>query len=153
MKSGMEYTTGNIGRIFFLRVDHGEDLIEALQIISKKENIRSAFFFLLGAISQAELVAGPKEASVPPVPIWVKIETPHEIIGIGNVFYEGDDPRVHLHCSIGRDEIARTGCLRNQSKAFMVNEVCILEISGMVATRRNDGLKGYSPVTFGKTSD
>ncbi|WP_370572463.1 PPC domain-containing DNA-binding protein [Methanomethylovorans sp.] len=149
----MEYTAGTIGRVFFLRVDHGEDLIEALQTVSRKENIRSAFFFLLGAIEQAELVAGPRAACVPPVPMWVKIGTPHEIIGIGNVFYEGEGPKVHLHCSIGRDEIVRTGCLRNQSKAFMVNEVCILEISGINAARVNDIEKGYSPVIFGKMDD
>jgi hypothetical protein len=146
----MEYTTGTIGRVFFLRVDHGEDLIEALQTVSRKEKIRSAFFFLLGAIEKGELVSGPREACVPPVPMWVKIDTPHEIIGIGNVFYEGEDPKVHLHCSIGRDEIVRTGCLRNNSKAFMVNEVFLLEISGMVAARVNDSIKGYSPVTFGE---
>jgi hypothetical protein len=144
----MEYTAGTIGRVFFLRIDHGEDLIEALQTISRKENIRSAFFFLLGAIGQADLVAGPREACVPPVPMWVKINTPHEIIGIGNIFYEGENPRVHLHCSIGRDDTVRTGCLRNQSKAFMVNEVFILEISGMNAERVNDTEKGYSPVIF-----
>lgn len=148
----MEYTSGNIGRVFFLRVDHGEDLIEALKTISRKEIIKSAFFFLLGAIEQAELVAGPREASVPPIPMWVKIDTPHEIIGIGNIFYEGDNPRIHLHCSIGRDEIVTTGCLRNHSKVFMVNEVCILEISGINADRVNDSEKGYSPVMFGKNS-
>lgn len=148
----MEYTSGNIGRVFFLRVDHGEDLIEALQTISRKEIIKSAFFFLLGAIEQAELVAGPREASVPPIPMWVKIDTPHEIIGIGNIFYEGDNPRIHLHCSIGRDEIVTTGCLRNHSKVFMVNEVYILEISGINAERVNDSEKGYSPVIFGKNS-
>lgn len=148
----MEYTSGNIGRVFFLRVDHGEDLIEALQTISRKEIIKSAFFFLLGAIEQAELVAGPREASVPPIPMWVKIDSPHEIIGIGNIFYEGDNPRIHLHCSIGRDEIVTTGCLRNHSKVFMVNEVCILEISGINAERVNDSEKGYSPVMFGKNS-
>lgn len=144
----MEYTTGTIGRVFCLRVDHGEDLIEALQTVSRKENIRSAFFFLLGAIEKGDLVAGPKEACVPPDPIWVKIDTPHEIICIGNIFYEGEEPKVHLHCSIGRDEHVRTGCLRKQSKVFMVNEICILEISGMIAARLNDSVKGYSPITF-----
>lgn len=153
MKSGMEYTAGTIGRVFFLRVDHGEDLIEALQTISRKENITSAFFFLLGAIGQAELVAGPKEACVPPIPMWIKIDTPHEIIGIGNIFLEGENPKVHLHCNVGRDDVVRTGCLRNKSEIFMVNEVCILEISGIDAARINDDLRGYSPVTLGKRVD
>ncbi len=40
---------------YILRLDKGEELILALKEFSKKENIKSAFFFGLGAAMEAEI--------------------------------------------------------------------------------------------------
>jgi predicted DNA-binding protein with PD1-like motif len=62
----MDYTQGKLGRVFVARVDHEEDLLSELEDLAVNENIRSAFFFLLGATGGASVVTGPKEKCIPP---------------------------------------------------------------------------------------
>ncbi|SES97163.1 hypothetical protein SAMN04488587_1786 [Methanococcoides vulcani] len=145
----MEYSKGNIGRVFTVRIDTGEDLLEELEGLAEKESITSAVFILLGAVAKANLVVGPKENAIPPEPMWVNYSDPHEVIGIGNIFLEEGRPKIHLHTSAGRGDNVNVGCMRGESEAFMVLEVFILEISGMDAKRAFDTAKGFAPITFG----
>ncbi len=144
----MEYSKGTINRIFTVRIDQNEDLLEQLELLAVKENIRSAFFILLGAASRAHLVVGPKENRVPPYPMWYNYYDPHEMLGVGNIFFENDVPKIHLHVGAGRGEDARVGCLRQHSKAFMVLEVFIMEIDGINAKRILDPERGFAPIQF-----
>ncbi|MEL4306360.1 PPC domain-containing DNA-binding protein [Methanococcoides sp. LMO-2] len=144
----MEYSKGNIGRVFTVRIDTGEDLLEELEGLAEKEQITSAAFILLGAVSKANLVVGPKENAIPPEPMWANYSEPHEVIGIGNIFSEEGKPKIHLHTAAGRGDNVNVGCLRGESEAFMVLEVFILEISGMDAVRAFDAAKGFAPINF-----
>lgn len=144
----MEYSTGNIGRVFTVRLDQGDDILSELEDLAVKENIRSAMFMMLGAVKQASLVVGPKINTVPPDPQWAEFNDAHELIGIGNIFMEGEKPKIHLHSSAGRADSVRTGCLRGQSQVFMVVEVFIMEITGIRAARIFDESRGFAPVSF-----
>ena len=144
----MEYTKGSIGRVFTVRVDHGDDLLYELENLAEKEDIRSAVFVLLGAVREANLVVGPKENKVPPETQWVNLNDVHEVIGVGNIFYENDKPKIHLHSAAGRGTAPVVGCLRGKSEIFMVVEVFILEITGISASRLFDAAKGFAPITF-----
>jgi len=144
----MEYSKGNIGRVFTVRIDTGEDLLEELEGLAEKEEITSATFILLGAVRKANLVVGPKEDAIPPEPMWANYSEPHEVIGIGNIFTEEGKPKIHLHTAAGRGNNVNVGCLRGESEAFMVLEVFILEITGMDAVRAFDATKGFAPITF-----
>ncbi|NYT19844.1 MAG: DUF296 domain-containing protein [Methanosarcinales archaeon] len=144
----MEYSKGNIGRVFTVRIDTGEDLLKELEGLAEKESITSAFFFLLGAVAKGNLVVGPKENEIPPEPMWVNYSDPHEVIGVGNIFSEEGKPKIHLHTAAGRGDSVNIGCMRGDSEAFMVLEVFIMEISGMDAKRSFDAAKGFAPLTF-----
>jgi predicted DNA-binding protein with PD1-like motif len=144
----MEYSKGNIGRVFTVRIDTGEDLLEELEGLAEKEEITSAVFTLLGAVRKAKLVVGPKENVIPPETMWVNYSEPYEVIGIGNIFLEEGKPKIHLHTAAGRGDDANVGCLRGESEAFMVLEVFIMEISGMNAERAFDASKGFAPISF-----
>lgn len=144
----MEYSKGNIGRVFTVRIDTGEDLLDELEGLSEKEEITSAFFILLGAVSGANLVVGPKENAIPPEPMWVNYSEPHEVMGIGNIFSEEGKPKIHIHSAAGRGDDVNIGCLRGESEAFMVLEVFIMEISGIDAKRLFNNAKGFAPITF-----
>ncbi|WP_406660730.1 PPC domain-containing DNA-binding protein [Methanolobus sp. ZRKC3] len=146
----MEYTKGSIGRVFTVRMDHGDDILHELEYLAKLENIRSAMFVLLGAIKEANLVVGPKENFVPPNPMWERVRDVNEVIGVGNIFLEDGTPKIHLHSAAGRGNESRVGCLRNESEVFMVVEVFIMEIEGISATRSFDKDKGFAPITFSK---
>ncbi|HEY9247173.1 MAG TPA: DUF296 domain-containing protein [Candidatus Methanoperedens sp.] len=143
----MDYSKGSIGRLFVARIDHGEDLLVEISDLAIKEDIRSAFFILLGAVGRAQLVTGPKEKSVSPGIVWSQFNDAREIVGIGNIFWENGTPRVHLHGSAGNSKEVVTGCIRKEALVFMVIEIFIMEID-ISAEREFDKKIGFSPVIF-----
>ncbi|MCD4704421.1 MAG: DUF296 domain-containing protein [Methanosarcinaceae archaeon] len=145
----MEYSKGTIGRVFMVRVDHGEDLLSELEGLAVTENIHSAMFMLLGAVGNVDMVVGPRNRSVPPEPMWAGCNDPHEVLGIGNIFSDQGHPKIHLHTAAGRGEDVKIGCMRGDSETFMVFEVFIMEIDGIEAFRSFDSKKGFSPINFG----
>lgn len=145
----MEYAKGSIGRVFTVRMDHGDDLLYELESLAQKEDIRSAVFVLLGAVKEMNLVVGPKESKVPPETQWVNLNEVHEIIGVGNIFLEENRPKIHLHSAAGRGTAPVVGCLRGKSEIFMVVEVFIMELTGISAFRSFDESRGFAPITFG----
>lgn len=149
----MEYARGKIGRVFTVRIDHGDDLILELIKLSELEHIESAVFTLLGALKKGKLVAGPKENIRPPNPIWTGFDDTHEVLGVGNIFLEDGKPKVHLHLGAGRGDSVKLGCLRGESEVFMVVEAFVFELEGLFARRVMDEEQGFSPVSFGKLPD
>ncbi len=143
----MDYRKGSIKRLFAVRVDHGEDVIDELTGLAVKEEIDSAFFIILGALGRAELVTGPKEKTVPPVTVWSKFDDVREIIGAGNIFMENGKPKIHLHGAAGGSKGMVTGCFRKKAEAFMVIEVFIVEMD-IKAERVFDEKIGFSPIRF-----
>jgi len=144
----MEYTKGRIGRVFTVRVDHGDDLILELIKLAELEKIESAVFMLLGALKEGKLVSGPKENIRPPEPVWSGFNDAHEILGIGDIFLEDGKPKIHLHAGTARGESVKLGCLRGESEVFMVVEVFIFELEGISARRVMDTDQGFAPVSF-----
>ncbi len=143
----MDYRKGSIGRLFVARIDHTEDLLAELSGLASKENIRSAFFVMLGAVGGARLVIGPKEKSVPPEIVWSTFNDAREIIGVGNIFWENGAPKIHLHGAAGNSKGMVMGCIRKEAEAFMVVEVFIVEMD-IPVERVFDEKIGFSPVRF-----
>jgi predicted DNA-binding protein with PD1-like motif len=143
----MDYRKGSIGRIFAVRIDHGEDVLGELLGLAVKEDIRSAFFMMLGAMGRADLVTGPKDKVVPPTIVWSKFDDAREILGAGNIFWENGAPKIHLHGAAGSSKGMTMGCIRKAAEAFMVLEVFIVEMD-IVAERVHDEKIGFSPMTF-----
>jgi predicted DNA-binding protein with PD1-like motif len=149
----MEYAKGKIGRVFTVRIDHGDDLIPELIKLSELEHIESAVFTLLGALKEGRLVTGPKESIRPPELTWTGFDDAHEIVGVGNIFLEDGKPKVHLHLGAGRGDSVKLGCLRGESEVFMVVEAFVFELEGLSARRVMDKEHGFSPISFGKLPD
>lgn len=144
----MEYAKGKIGRVFTVRIDHGEDLILELIKLAELERIESAVFTFIGAIKEAKLVTGPEENIRPPEPIWTHFDNTHEILGVGDIFLKDGKPTIHLHAGAGRGEKVRLGCLRGESEVFMVIEAFVFELEGISARRVMDKEQGFAPVDF-----
>jgi len=144
----MDYRVGQVGRVFTVRMDHGEDLIESLKTLASTENIKAATFVLLGAIEAGNLVVGPKTNERPPNKMWTDFDEAHEIVGVGNLFREKDEPVVHLHAGLGRAGESKVGCVRKENKIFMVIEAFVFELTGFEAERVLNEKEGYSPICF-----
>jgi predicted DNA-binding protein with PD1-like motif len=145
----MRYKAGTVGRVLLARFDHGEQVVPALQDLCAKERISSGWFFLFGAIQGGRLVAGPREASLPPDPVWREFADPFEIVGMGSIASGSGPPSIHLHSSLGRGTEVMTGCIRREGEVFIVIEAMILEILGVRATRSPDERSGLELLTVG----
>ncbi|MFZ3169170.1 MAG: DUF296 domain-containing protein [Candidatus Methanoperedens sp.] len=143
----MDYRKGSIGRVFAVRIDHGENVLGELSGLAVKEEIRSAFFIMLGAMGSADLVTGPKDKVVPPTIVWSKFDDAREILGAGDIFWENGAPKIHLHGAAGSSRGITMGCIRKAAQAFMVLEVFIVEMD-IAAQRVFNEKIGFSPMTF-----
>ena len=62
----MRYQEGTYGRIFLLRFDDGDDLLEEIRSLAARENVRAATVTLLGGMRTASVVSGPREGAATP---------------------------------------------------------------------------------------
>ncbi len=144
----MRYKAGKVGRVVLARFDHGEQVVPSLAGLCEKEGISSGWFFLFGAVQNGRLVAGPREASLPPDPVWREFTEPFEIVGMGSIAEGAGPPSIHLHSSLGRGKEVLTGCIRKEGEVFIVVEAMILEILGMRVTRSPDERSGLELLTL-----
>jgi uncharacterized protein len=137
----MQYASGTQGRLFYIRFDHGEDLLSDLQIFIREHQIRSGMIHLIGALSQGNLVAGPKKTVLPPDPDWHSFDEARELVGIAMIREGSDGPVLHYHCSTGRGDSTLTGCIRSGTKVYIVIEAVITEFAGFtVFTEKNENI-------------
>ncbi len=144
----MEYRTGSVGRVLNIRFDHGDDFLKELGTLLKQENIRVAWFQILGALRQADVVIGPEEPVMPPKPVWTSVDEAREAIGTGSVYMDGDEPLIHLHAALGFHGETLTCCVRDNSKVYLILEVILFEITGIDATRPWWEEGGFNRLTF-----
>lgn len=145
----MDYRTGSIARVFSIRFDDGDDFLGELTNLIKKENIRNGWFHVIGGLRRADVVTGPKEAVMPPEPVWREVTDARETLGSGSIYRdEKDEPRIHLHATMGHHGDTITGCLRKGSRTYLLLEVILFEITGFTANRPWSEEKGFNIVTF-----
>jgi len=140
----MKYRVGKPGRVVVARLEDKDDIIDAVVQIAKKENIRGGLLYLVGGIRQGRIVVGPEQETMPPVPVWKEIDESHEVVGVGTIFWQDDEPKIHFHGAFGKKEMVKVGCLRGNSETFLVLEVIILEIEGIDAKREFDPVSGLT---------
>jgi len=141
-EEAMEYRVGKTARVVLARFEDKEDILENITGIARRENIRSAVLYLIGGIKKGRVVVGPEEEKLPPEPVWREINESSEVVGIGTIFWEGEEPKIHFHGAFGKRDVVRVGCLRGNSETFLVLEAVIIEIEGIEAKRELDPESG-----------
>ena len=144
----MEYRSGSLGRVFMVRFDHGDDPSSGLQELCRKENLRQAWFQVLGGIARAGVVTGPREPVMPPEPVWAEADGAHEVIGSGSIYFEGDEPRIHFHAAMGQHGETLTACVRRDTRTYLILEMVIFEVTGMELSRPWYEQGGFNRLTF-----
>ncbi len=129
----MKYKQGSFGRVFVLKFEDKDNILEEMKKVAIKEKITVGTIMLLGGMRSAGIVSGPKETVIPPDPLWVNFSDGREVLGIGTLFWKGEEPIIHLHGAIGREKETLTGCIRKDSTVFLVIEAVITEILGIDA--------------------
>lgn len=140
----MEYVKGQIGRMFLLKFKDEDDFLEEVDKFARKERINAASIIFLGAFKEGSLVTGPKKAVIPPMPNWVKFKHGWEVMGIGTIFTNDYGPQIHIHTSMGKKTKTLTGCVRKDSKVFLVVEAVVFELKGIRARKDLDPKTGIN---------
>jgi predicted DNA-binding protein with PD1-like motif len=144
----MDYRKGTIGRVFIVRFDEGDLFLEGLLKIISEEKITSGWFHVLGGLREADVVTGPREPVMPPEPVWSEVRGARETMGIGSIFWDGDEPKIHLHAALGHHGDTLTACVRKGTKVYLLLEVVIFEIDGINASRPWYAEGGFNRLTF-----
>jgi uncharacterized protein len=134
----MQYSEGQIGRVFVVRIDNGEDFLDTIQRFVQDKEIRTGTVLFLGALKAGKMVTGPEELTIPPVPHYVMFEGGWETFGIGTIYPGDSGPLIHYHASVGRAGHALTGCLRENAQTYLVIEAVVLEFTGLDIRREFD---------------
>ena len=140
----MKYTKGKIGRIFLVKFEDDDILTDKIAELAKKEKIKAGVLVFLGALKKGKLVTGPKKPVIPPKPNWVSFKDGWEVMGIGTVFINSKGPQIHIHSAMGKKQKTLIGCVRKDSKVFLVIEAVIFELNGIKATKDIDPKTGLN---------
>ena len=155
----MKYSQARQGRIFIIRLEHGEVLSEQLEQFAAEKSIKAAALIAVGGAGKgSKLVAGPEDGSHHPVtPIEYILKDVHEITGTGTIFCNNEgDPVSHIHLACGRKNSTKTGCTRQGVKVWEVMEVIVFELIDTEARRlyeEKTGLELLNPLSGQENSD
>lgn len=142
----MRYAEAKLGRVFILRLEHGDRLPDTIEEFAKDCGIESAtVLFIGGADRNSKVVVGPEDGTATkPVPTVVNLPGVSEAVGIGTIFInENRIPKLHLHSAFGRKDTTVTGCTREGVTIWHIGEVIILELINSSAQRKIDPTTGF----------
>ncbi len=147
----MDYRSGKMGRVLVIRFDDGDDFLQELINVVKKESIQAGWFTMIGGLRQAEVVTGPQEPTMPPIPVWATVDGAREVVGIGSVFWDdAGEPKIHLHTALGHHGQTMTACVRKGTKTYLILEVYLTEIIDLQATRPWFPAGQFNQLTFSR---
>lgn len=147
----MQYSEGEIGRVFTIRLEHGEKMPETLEDFAQDKEVSAGVVFMLGGVDDgSRMVVGPQDGSSLPVyPMSVLLLGAHEAAAVGMIFPDDTGtPKLHMHAACGRARSTVTGCIRKGIVTWQVLEVVMIEIVGVNASRIEDPETGFAMLTM-----
>ena len=142
----MKYSEAQLGRIFILRLEHGDMIPEIIEDFASDHQVKSAMVhFIGGADTNSRVVVGPEDGTaLRPRPVVTNLLGTSEAIGAGTLFTNEEGlPKLHLHSAFGRSRETVTGCTREGVKVWHIGEVVIFELVNTSAKRKIDPGTGF----------
>jgi predicted DNA-binding protein with PD1-like motif len=142
----MKYSEAMIGRIFVLRLEHGDMIPDVIEEFAAKQEIKAAIVhFLGGADTGSKVVVGPEDGTAAkPQPMVTELSGTSEAVGMGTLFInEAGFPKLHLHAAFGRGRGTVTGCTREGVVVWHIGEAVIFELLDTAAKRKIDPSTGF----------
>lgn len=143
----MRYSEAKQGRVFLIRLEHGEVLHETIERFAREQGVRAgALIALGGADAGSVLVVGPEQADARPItPLLHTLQDVHELVGAGTLAWdeESGGALLHMHVACGRGETTKTGCVRQGVRVWQTLEVVLFELTDTTAHRVFDPRLGF----------
>ncbi len=143
----MKSSQARPGRVFVIRLEHGDIFHECLERFAADHGITHAVVTLHGGADVGStLVTGPVDGGSPPPiePLTATLDGVHEVVGTGTLFPDANGtPILHVHLACGRGEKTITGCIRTGVKTWHVLEVVLTELLDSTARRLPDAASGF----------
>jgi len=127
----IKYAEANLGRIFILRLEHGDRIPDVIEEFAKTQQISAAIVhFLGGADVNSKVVVGPEDGTAAkPRKMVTELLGTSEAVGIGTLFLNEEQiPKLHMHSAFGRNRDTVTGCTREGVTIWHIGEVVIFEL-------------------------
>lgn len=134
----MEYTQARPGRIFVVKFEAQEDILHELKELIRKEKMHAGIVYLLGALTNTDVVLGPKKKEYPPQPVFWNFSDAKELLAMGIFAHEDDEPKIHLHAGLGNKKETKLGCIRSKTEVYLTVEGVIYEFIDTNITRKPD---------------
>ena len=148
----MQFSQGQVGRVFVLRLEHGERMPDTLENFAIDQKVNCGVAFMVGGAEDgSKFVVGPEDGNVlPPVPMVTALVGAHEAAAVGTLFpNEAGKPILHMHAAFGRGEEVRSGCIRAGIVTWHVLEIVLIELIGLDVKRVYDEKTGFGLLTCG----
>ena len=142
----MRYSETRWGRVFVLRLEHGDLLPDTLEGFARDQGIEAALVYFLGGADESSTIAvGPEDGTTPkPRPVMRNLAGVSEAVGLGTLFpNEEGQPKLHLHASFGRGGETVTGCTREGVRVWHIGEAVLCEILDTGMLRKVDAKTGF----------
>ena len=100
----MNHVEGKCGRVVFVRLSKGEDLVKSIREVADKRNISAGAFFAIGTLSQVSFYF------YHPKPSPVTLKKPLEIVACsGSISRRERETRVHAHVDVTDSDFKSQG--------------------------------------------
>ena len=132
----MKSTETAVGRVIVAKIEPNEDLFDAIKELIKKHKIKSGLINVIGALKQFTI--GYFDIEKKKYNFKTFDEDIELISCMGNIAFKDNEPIIHLHVSVGKDDYSIIGGHLSQPSVVSITaEVYIYEIS-QALTRAND---------------
>jgi len=131
-----------VGRVIVAKIEPNEDLFDAIKELIKKHKIKSGLINVIGALKQFTI--GYFDIEKKKYNFKTFDEDIELISCMGNIAFKDNEPIIHLHVSVGKDDYSIIGGHLSQPSVVSITaEVYIYEIN-QTLTRANDPLFNLS---------
>jgi predicted DNA-binding protein with PD1-like motif len=128
------FTGSKIGRVFFIRIDEGDDVAECInKFIEEKKIVNAIVTSAIGTLSAA-VVHHIITTDYPSSNNFIRLkDRPIEVNSIDGLIVDG---AAHLHMVISEERTVIAGHLEPGCKSLYLFEMAVLEVEGLEVTRK-----------------
>jgi predicted DNA-binding protein with PD1-like motif len=152
----MQYSEGTVGRVFAIRLEHGDPMPQSLEDLAREQGVQSGLAIMVGGADEgSKFVVGPEDGeTLPPAPMVSVLRGVHEAAAVGTLFPdETGQPMLHMHATFGRGDGAVSGCIREGIVTWHILEIILVEITGLDVARMPDEATGFGLLQCGVGAD